>query len=110
MEEFKKGNLVFWKRPVTMDLFCIVQEVKGDQVLLRYMHGPPSEFFSVNKGEIVKLAEEQERLVPSDFEAALKRQREIHFPPRRGRKKKKEKERMKKARDVEDEIRGEKSF
>jgi hypothetical protein len=81
MEEVKKGNVVFWKRPMA-DLFCIVQEVKGDQVLLRYMDAPRSDPpILVNASEVTKLAEGQEKLVPSDFLGALKKQREVHFPP-----------------------------
>jgi len=73
------------------DLFCVVQEMKGDQVLLRYMDAPRNEPpISVNNSEIVKLAEEQERMQATDFLEAVARQREIHFPPPKGRRHKKE--------------------
>jgi hypothetical protein len=88
MEEFRKGNVVVWKRPMA-DLLCIVQEIEDDQVTLRFMDSPKGESsFVIKKDEVVKLAEEQERLDPSDFLEAVRKQREIHFPPKKGKKKK----------------------
>jgi len=89
LEGFKKGNVVFWKR-LMADLFCIVQEVRGDQVLIRYMDAPRNEPpISVNRSELVELAEEQERLPPSDLLDAIRKQREVHYPQKKARKKKK---------------------
>ena len=88
MEELKEGNLVLWKRPMA-DLLCVVQEIHGDQVAVYYMHQPRSEPpVFVNRGEIVKLAESQEREPPIDLLEAVRKQREIHYPPPRRRKKK----------------------
>ena len=89
MGKFKKGNIVFWKRTL-VDLICVVQGMEGDQVALLHMDAPRSDPpILVNASEVTKLAEEQEKLVPSDFPRALKGQREIHFPPsKRGSKKK----------------------
>ena len=81
MGKFKKGNIVFWKRTL-VDLICVVQGMEGDQVALLHMDAPRSDPpILVNASEVTKLAEEQEKLVPSDFLGALKTQREIHSPP-----------------------------
>ena len=84
----EKGNVVVWKRPQA-DLFCIIDGVNGDEVLLRHMDSPRDEPpISVNKREMERFAEEPEREAPSDLLKAVRRQREIHIPPPKGRRKK----------------------
>jgi hypothetical protein len=81
--ELKRGNLCVLKRPLA-DFIVVVQWVDGEDVSVRYLDSPRGESFNVvKKEELVKLSEEQERLLPKDFLSAIERQRQIVFSPKR---------------------------
>jgi hypothetical protein len=81
--ELKRGNLCVLKRPLA-DFLVVVQWVDGDEVSVRYLDSPRGEGFNVvRREELMKLSEEQERLLPKDFLSAIERQRQIVFSPKK---------------------------
>ena len=79
-QELKKGNVCFRKR-VLMDLICLITAIEGEKVQVRLIDAPSTEVEWVGREEIVKLAEEQNLLLPPDVNAAIEKQREFLFTP-----------------------------
>ena len=86
--EFKKGNLIFLKTHL-VDLFYIVKGMEGEFVVARKIDAPPSQWDKLPIEKVVKLAEEQEKLLPGDVALAIEEQRKIVFTPPKGGSKKK---------------------
>ena len=84
MTEIRKGNLVMLKRPMA-DLLCVVELVSSTEpvkVMLRYLHAPRDDAdgqIMVAPSDVIKLAEEQERELPSDLLSEVERQRAFVF-------------------------------
>jgi len=86
--DLKKGNLIFLKNPLA-DLLYVVKEMNGEKVIARKLDAPSKEWEELPTSEIVKLAEEQERLLPSSLLMVVDEQRRIVFaPPKKSGKKK----------------------
>lgn len=93
-EPLKKGNLIFLKSTL-VDLFYIVKGVEGEMVVVRKIDAPPSQWEKLPLDKVVKLAEEQEKLLPTDVATAIEEQRKVVFaPPKGGGKKKKSLDKM----------------
>ena len=81
--ELHRGNVVLLKRPLA-DLLCIVNSMSGDKVGVRYIDSPPDEPEVVLEvGDVIKLAEEQSKELPTHFMTAIERQRQIVFAPKK---------------------------
>lgn len=79
--QFKKGNLIFLSS-MAMDFFYLVECQRETVILARKIDSPPDtppESLPIEK--VVKLAEEQEMLFPSDVSEAISKQRNIIFTP-----------------------------
>jgi len=94
-EPLKKGNLIFLKSTL-MDLFYIIGEGERDKkVKARKIDAPPSQWEYLDVEKVVKLAEEQEKILPSDVASAIEEQRKVVFaPPKGGGRKKRSLDRM----------------
>jgi len=94
-EPLKKGNLIFLKSTL-VDLFYIVKGMEGEGIVIaRKIDSPPSQWEKLSLDKVVKLAEEQEKLLPPDVATAIEEQRKVVFaPPKSGGKKKKSLDRM----------------
>jgi hypothetical protein len=79
-EQFKKGNLVI-QRKMMMDMLCVVKCQRGDQLIIRHLDSPSIEEELIPISDVLKLAEEQERLLPVDLISAIEKQRSIVFTP-----------------------------
>ena len=86
--ELRKGNLCFLST-VAVDLFYVVVEVRGEVVRATKLDAPRGEVEELPLSKIVKLAEEQEKLLPSNLMEAIDRQRMVVFTPQSKTKKKK---------------------
>lgn len=106
MNELKRGNIVLLTKPLA-DLICIVQEVTegSDVIRVRYLDSPPKESIEVKRSDVLKLAEEQERMLPRDFLDAVTKQREVVFAPKREKKVKKGDEEKAKTKRLEEVLR-----
>jgi len=86
-QELKKGNLIFLKTHL-IDLFYIVKGMEGEEtVIARKIDAPPSQWESLSLDKVVKLAEEQEKLLPQDVMGAIEEQRKVVFAPPKSKKK-----------------------
>lgn len=86
---YHRGNVLLLKRPLA-DFICVVEEVvEGEgRLKVRYIDTPPNEMgFEVGDGEVIKLAEQQEKELPTDFLNAVERQREVIFTKKKESKK-----------------------
>ena len=80
--EFYRGNVILLKRPLA-DFICIIQRVEGERLQVRYLDSPPNDpGVMVKVGEIIKLADAQERELPTQFIEAIERQRQVVFKPK----------------------------
>jgi len=79
--ELKKGNLVFLST-VAADLFYIVVETEGEVVRAVKLDAPRSQIESLPLGKVVRLAEEQEKLLPLNLMEAIDNQRKVVFTPK----------------------------
>jgi len=86
--ELRKGNLCFLST-VAVDLFYVVVEVRGEVVRATKLDAPRGEVEELPLSKVVKLAEEQEKLLPSNLMEAIDRQRMVVFTPQSKTKKKK---------------------
>jgi hypothetical protein len=85
--ELKKGSLIFL-RSILVDLFYIVRSANETEVVARKLDAPPTQWESLPLDKVVKLADEQEKLLPSAFLEAIQEQRKVVFaPPKQGKKK-----------------------
>ncbi|MEM2125015.1 MAG: hypothetical protein QXQ53_01295 [Candidatus Methanosuratincola sp.] len=79
----KKGNICVLKRPLA-DFLVVVEWVSGDDVSIRYLDSPRDAGYNVvKKDELIKLSDEQERMLPADFLAAVNKQRQVLFSPKK---------------------------
>lgn len=86
---YHRGNILLLKRPLA-DFICVVEEVKEGEgkIKVRYIDMPPNEEgFCVGEDDVIKLAEQQEKELPSDFLAAVEKQREVVFAKKKETKK-----------------------
>lgn len=88
-ELLKKGNLIFLQSTL-VDLFYIIGGMEGESVIARKIDAPPSQWEKLSIDKVVKIAENQEKLLPSDVATAIRQQREIVFPAVKGERKKKD--------------------
>ena len=86
-QDFKKGNLIFLKTPLA-DLLYVVREVDGETVTAKKLDAPPKQWEKLPISECIKLAEEQEKLLPSLLIRVINEQRQITFAPPKKKKKK----------------------
>ena len=95
---YKKGNLIFLKSTL-MDLFYIVKGMEGEKVVVaRKIDAPSTQWERLEIDKVVKVAEEQEKILPSDVMGAIEEQRKVVFTPTKsGGKKKQSLEKMMKA-------------
>jgi len=84
--ELKKGCLIFLKTPLA-DLLYVVKEVSGEEVTARKLDAPPKEWEKIPLSECIKLADEQEKLLPSLLIQVVADQRQIVFAPPKKKKK-----------------------
>ena len=81
--ELKKGSLIFLKTPL-IDLIYVVKEVKGEEVTAKKMDSPPEQWEKLPLSQVVKLADEQELILPQDVQEAILEQRKVVFAPPKG--------------------------
>jgi hypothetical protein len=87
--QFKKGNLIFLTTAL-VDLIYVVKEQVDQMVVARRLDARREELDSLPLSSVVKLADEQERLLPPDLITAIDKQREfVLTPPRKKGEKKK---------------------
>jgi hypothetical protein len=85
--ELKKGNLIF-KKSLLVDLIYVVESQQGERVTARKIDAPHTQKEALLLSDVVKLADEQERLLPLNVAEAIEKQREVVFaPPKMGKKK-----------------------
>lgn len=96
--EFKKGNLIFLSTHL-IDLFYIVKGMEGKTtVIARKIDAPTNQWEKLPIEKVTKLAEEQEKLLPTNITTAIEEQRKIVFaPPKAGSKRKRSLEKMMKS-------------
>lgn len=87
-QELRKGNLIFLKTPLA-DLIYVVRDVEDEMVVAKKLDSPPKQYEKLPLCECIKLAEEQEKLLPSLLIQAVAEQRQIVFSPPRKKGKKK---------------------
>lgn len=84
MNELRKGNLVLLKRPLA-DLLGIVEAISSTEpprIMVRYLDAPrDSELGSilVLQSDVLKLADDQEKELPSDLLESIEKQRAFVF-------------------------------
>jgi hypothetical protein len=78
MPEFKKGNLICLITPLA-DLLYLVKEVEGDLLIAKKLDSPPKQWEKIPISNCLKLAEEQEKLLPSLMIQVIADQRQIVF-------------------------------
>lgn len=88
VNQLKKGNLIFLKSTL-VDLFYIVKGMEGEMVIARKIDAPPSQWEKLSLDKVVKVAEEQEKILPVDIATAIEQQRKVVFAPSKSGKKKK---------------------
>jgi hypothetical protein len=76
----KKGNLIFLST-LMVDLIYVVKCQEGEEVVARKLDSPPESWEHLPLSHCIKMAEEQERILPIDVMGAIERQREIIFTP-----------------------------
>jgi hypothetical protein len=87
--QLKKGNLIF-QVTALVDLIYVVKEQVDQMIVARRLDARRDNLESLPLSSVVKLAEEQERLLPGDIISAIERQREfIMTPPKKKGEKKK---------------------
>jgi hypothetical protein len=88
MEQLRKGNLCFLTTSL-VDLIYIVQNGEGEEVRVRKMDAPPSQKVeTLSPSLLIKLADEQEKLLPPSMQEAIEKQRRVVFTPvKKGKKK-----------------------
>lgn len=77
-QELKKGNLIFLKTPLA-DLLYVVKEVNGEIIIAKKLDSPPKQWEKLPVSECVKLADEQEKLLPALLIQVVADQRQIVF-------------------------------
>ena len=87
-EPLKKGNLVFLTTPFA-DLLYVVHSQEGEMVKCKKLDAPPNQWEILPLSHLTKLADEQEKLLPSLDEAIMKQRQSVFAPPKAGGKKKK---------------------
>jgi hypothetical protein len=92
----RKGNLIFLKTHL-VDLIYVVKEIKEDRVIAKKLDAPPELWEALPLDKVVRLAEEQEKLLPSDIGKAIEEQRLVVFTPPRQSKKKRSLDKMMKS-------------
>jgi len=81
--ELHRGNVCVLKRALA-DFLCIVKQVEGKRVRVRYIDSPPDDDgIAVGVDEVIKLAEQQELELPENFLTAIERQRQVVFAPKK---------------------------
>ena len=78
--DLRKGNLIFLKTPLA-DLIYVVRECEGEVVVAKKMDSPPNTWERLPSCECVRLAEEQEKLLPAFLLQVIQEQRQIVFAP-----------------------------
>jgi hypothetical protein len=76
----KRGNLIIVKT-ILIDHLCVVQCQQGDTVIVRKLDGRVGEETKIPLKDTIKLADEQERMLPSDLVSAVEAQRQLTFQP-----------------------------
>jgi len=94
--DLRKGNLIFLKTHL-VDLIYVVKEIKEDRVIAKKLDAPPELWEALPLDKVVRLAEEQEKLLPSDIGKAIEEQRLVVFTPPRQSKKKRSLDKMMKS-------------
>lgn len=74
--EYKKGNVVF-VASLAVDLFYVVVQDLGETVAAVKLDAPRKQVEKLPKKRVVKLAEEQEKLLPQDVLGAIEKQRMV---------------------------------
>lgn len=77
-QDLKKGNLIFLKTPLA-DLLYMVREVDGEIIIAKKLDAPPKQWEKLPLSDVMKLADEQERLLPSLLIQVVNEQRQIVF-------------------------------
>lgn len=78
MQEFKKGNLICLITPMA-DLLYVVKEVGREFIIAKKLDSPPKQWEKIPISNCLKLAEEQEKLLPSLLIQVVADQRQIVF-------------------------------
>ncbi len=86
-QELRKGNLIFLKTPLA-DLLYVVREVVGETVTAKKLDAPPKQWEKLSLSDCIKLADEQEKLLPSLLIQVISEQRQITFAPPKKKKRK----------------------
>lgn len=95
-QSIKKGNLIFLKSTL-IDLFYIVKGIEGEMVVARKIDAPPAQWEKLSIDKVVKVAEEQEKILLTDVAtvaAAIEEQRKVIFAPLKSGKKRESLEKM----------------
>lgn len=80
--ELHRGNVVLLKRPLA-DFICVIEEQAVGKLRIRYLDSPSEDVgVEVTPDAVIKLAEVQERELPTAFLDAIERQRRIVFAPK----------------------------
>lgn len=77
-QELKKGCLIFLITPLA-DLLYVVKEVGEKEVIAKKLDAPPKQWEKLPLSDCVKLADEQEKLLPSLLIQVVNEQRQIVF-------------------------------
>ncbi len=86
MNNLKKGSLIFTKE-LFVDLIYIVHSLNEIEVIARKLDAPPSQLEKIPLSKCVRLADEQERILPLDVMLAIEEQRKVVFTPPKTKKK-----------------------
>jgi len=85
-QDLKKGSLIFLITPLA-DLIYVVESVNGEDIIAKKLDSPPKKWEKIPCSACVKLADEQEKLLPSLLIQAVAEQRQIIFTPPKKKKK-----------------------
>lgn len=85
-QDLKKGSLIFLITPLA-DLIYVVESANGEKIKAKKLDSPPGKWEEIPRSACVKLADEQEKLLPSLLIQAVAEQRQIIFTPPRKKKK-----------------------
>jgi hypothetical protein len=82
-QELHRGNVLLLKRPLA-DFVCILSAHEvGGKIRVRYLDSPPEDSgVIVAVEDVIKLAEAQERELPTEFMEAVEKQRRVVFTPK----------------------------
>ncbi len=78
MNELRKGSLFFTKE-LLVDFIYIVHSRNEIEVTARKLDAPSSQMEKISLSKCVRLADEQERLLPQDVMLAIEEQRKVVF-------------------------------